>query len=287
MIAIELLLATLFSSIVGSLHCIGMCTPFAVLAMGPAGSVKSVRGIRLLSYHLGRLITYLAMGLGVALVSSIARALVGGDGAFPIVGWAVGLTMIWLGTVRLIGTFAWQAPVRHSRWSQRWTAAIIAIRRTYAKGPVWLAALLWGLTSTLLPCGWLYIFVLASAAAPSVLSTLAMMTAFWIGTLPLLSAVAWGWSSLNPRWNLFAQPFAASLIISFGLFILLQRSAVNLESIAMPSASSKFVTHPNGQVDSTMQSSSKHAPVLSALEMVRRALSVTLPCCRGNDVATP
>ena len=277
---IELVVATLFSSIVGSLHCVGMCTPFAVMAMGPSGSTISVRASRLASYHSGRLITYLVMGTTVALLSSMAKNLIGGGGAIPIIGWAVGLTMILLGITRLIATFGWQMPVKHSRWSQHWTAAIVALRRKYARGPVWLASLLWGISSTLLPCGWLYLFVLAAAAAPSFSSTLAMMIAFWIGTLPLLSSVAWGWSSIGPRWQIFAQPFAAACIISFGVFILINRIGLDVRTLQQPVVDLQFAAQADVKSESLGQP-------LTALEIVRRALITQLPCCRGNDVTTP
>ena len=280
MIGIELVVATLFSSVVGSLHCVGMCTPFAILAMGPADATRSVRATRLASYHFGRLVTYLTLGAGVAIVSAFARNVTGGHSAFPIVAWAVGLTMIGLGLVRLVSTFGYQMPVRHSRWAQCWTSAIVALRRRYARGPVWLSSWLWGLSSTLLPCGWLYLFVLAAAAAPSLTASMAMMIAFWIGTLPLLSGVAWGWSALEPKWQSFAQPFAAACIISFGFFILVQRSSIDLRSMGKAEPDLQLVAQANVP-------SRELGQPLTALEMVRRALSTTLPCCRGTDVTTP
>jgi sulfite exporter TauE/SafE len=38
----------------------------------------------------------------------------------------------------------------------------------------------------LLPCGWLYAFVLTAAGTGGVLSGLSVMTAFWLGTVPAL-----------------------------------------------------------------------------------------------------
>ncbi len=281
MIAVELLAATLFSSLVGSMHCVGMCTPFAILAMGPPSGVQRNRWLRMSSYHLGRLVTYGLMGVGVAFLSSALQFLAGGNQAVRAVGWGVGIAMIILGTLRMLSTFSWRMPVRHSRWSQRWTATIVKLRRAYSGGPVWLGAFLWGLTSTLLPCGWLYLFVLAAAAAPNAAMTIAMMVAFWIGTLPLLSVAAWGWSSISPRWQVLAQPFAAGCIISFGAFILVQRSLVDLSPM---NRSPKVL---RGSQNSDESLSAARLPLETSLEMVRRALDTTLPCCRGDDVENP
>lgn len=266
--AVELVIATLFSSLVGSMHCVGMCTPFAILAMGPATDIKANRGFRMGSYHFGRLVTYWTMGLGVAFLSSSLRWFGGGNHGLQIVGWGVGFTMIAVGLVRLISTFSWQMPVRHSRWSLVWSSVIVKLRRSYRGGPVWISSFLWGLTSTLLPCGWLYLFVLAAAAAPNASMSIAMMTAFWIGTLPLLSVAAWGWSSVSPRWQVFAQPFAAGCIISFGVFILFQRSLVDLSSL-------------------TTRERTERTSIGSSLELVRNATEVTLPCCGVENAKSP
>lgn len=281
MIAVELLAATLFSSFVGSMHCVGMCTPFAILAMGPSTGVQKYRWLRMSSYHLGRLATYTLMGIGVAILSSGLQFFAGGKQAVHVVGWGVGIAMIILGTLRMFATFSWRIPVRHSRWSQRWTAAIVKLRRAYSGGPVWLGAFLWGLTSTLLPCGWLYLFVLAAAATPNAAMTIAMMVAFWIGTLPLLSVAAWGWSSISPRWQVLAQPFAAGCIISFGAFILVQRSLVDLSSMNHSPPALRGLPDADGSL------SAARSPSETSLEMVRRALTTTLPCCRGDDDESP
>ena len=265
----ELLAATLFSSLVGSMHCVGMCTPFAILAIGPITGLQRSRTLRMSSYHLGRLVTYWTMGLGVALLNSSIQLFAGGNLALQMVGWGVGIAMILIGGFRMIATFSWRAPVRHSPLSQAWSAGIVKLRRSYGGGPAWLSSFLWGLTSTLLPCGWLYLFVLAAAAAPNAIMSIAMMTAFWIGTLPLLSMAAWGWSSISPRWQVLAQPFAAGCIISFGVFILVDRSLVDLRPLSQSSNALK------GNSDKF------------SLELVRGASEIELPCCRGDDAKNP
>ena len=267
--AVELLAATLFSSLVGSLHCVGMCVPFAILAMGPTTDVRHHRILRMSAYHFGRLVTYWIMGVGVALLSSSIHWYAGGNRALQLVGWGVGIAMILIGSIRMLATFSWQMPVKHTRWSQTWSLAIVKFRRTYGGGPLWLRSFLWGLTSTLLPCGWLYLFVLASAAAPNAAMSIAMMTAFWVGTLPLLSFAAWGWSSVSPRWQVFVQPFAAGCIISFGIFILFQRSQIDLSPL-------------NDQWNAVRSETFDHS-----LKMVRGATEKTLPCCESDNAKNP
>jgi sulfite exporter TauE/SafE len=259
--AIDLALATLFSSIVGSLHCVGMCSPFAILAMGstPSSLGKSQRAARLTSYHLGRLLTYLLMGLAIALLSDSFRRVTGNGSARHWVGWGVGALMIGIGATRLFAaTWHQNTSIQHSVWVERWTRSVINLRKRVSGGPAWLTSFVWGFSSTFLPCGWLYLFVLAAAAAPAISTALAMMIAFWIGTLPLLTLSAWSWSSISPRWQVLAQPFAAICIIAFGTYTLVHRSEVDLTPVAS-AASGR-----------------------SSLETIRDAINADLPCCIGR-----
>jgi sulfite exporter TauE/SafE len=50
-------------------------------------------------------------------------------------------------------------------------------------------ALLLGLLTTLLPCGWLYAFVATAAGTGSAPAAMLVMGAFWLGTVPLLAGL--------------------------------------------------------------------------------------------------
>jgi len=236
-----------------------------MLAMGSESNQikRTERLTRLASYHFGRLATYLVLGGLAVLVNTTMTRLSGSNTVTRTVGWSIGVLMIGLGTMRLMSSFTRQnEAVSHSAWAQVWTKQVISLRKRYAKWNVLAAAFSWGLTSTLLPCGWLYLFVLAAAAAPSNSMTLAIMFAFWLGTLPLLSVAAWSWVSMSSRWKVLLQPIAAICIISFGLHTLLHRSDVEFPSIAGP------VQTPQGS--STL-----------SFDMIRSSLQAELPCCVG------
>ena len=56
------ILATVFvASLLGSMHCVGMCGPFAILA--GTGDGKSFQWKPTIAYSLGRLISYSLVGL--------------------------------------------------------------------------------------------------------------------------------------------------------------------------------------------------------------------------------
>jgi hypothetical protein len=50
-------------------------------------------------------------------------------------------------------------------------------------------ALLLGLFTTLLPCGWLYAFVATAAGTGSVPGAMLVMATFWLGTVPVLAGL--------------------------------------------------------------------------------------------------
>jgi sulfite exporter TauE/SafE len=173
--------------------------------------------------------------------------------------------MIGMGTMRLVASVTMQnEAVSHSTWTQVWTKQVISMRKHYAGWNLPTAAFSWGLTSTLLPCGWLYFFVLAAAAAPTSAMTIAIMFAFWLGTLPLLSVAAWSWTSMSPRLKALSQPVAAICIIGFGAYTLMGRSNIDLSSMARPVTSSTTAS-------------------MMTFELIRKSLQAELPCCIGKN----
>ena len=49
-----------------------------------------------------------------------------------------------------------------------------------------------GLLTTLLPCGWLYVFVATAGATGQVVAAMLVMFAFWLGTLPMMVTLGVG-----------------------------------------------------------------------------------------------
>jgi len=84
-----------------------------------------------------------------------------------------------------------------------------------------------GLSTTLVPCGWLYAFVATAAGTGSVISALTVMLVFWVGTLPALVTTGLGLRGLFSRFGSRARTISASLIAVSGLVLLGMR--VNIE----------------------------------------------------------
>lgn len=262
---LEILTATLFSSFVGSIHCVGMCGPFAIIAVGSNSKDSKVQRFgRLSTYHLGRLSTYLVMGALVSLVAWPIRSGFAGMELQRMLGWVAGAVLIGIGVSRLF-SFAVGAKsnVSQALWLEQWTRTLVQSRRRMRNLPPLGSSYLWGSISTLLPCGWLYIFLLASISAPTTWTSLAMMFFFWVGTLPLLSLTTYSWSFVPAGWQSKVQPMIAVSIVAFGFFTLWNRSNADFATLDSPRSNQ------------------------TTLEMIRATVNAKLPCCVHSQRVAP
>lgn len=200
-----LLAGVLFASLLGSVHCGAMCSVFACMANG-----TSRRGAW---YHGGRLSAYVTLGaaagaLGSALDSAGLIAHVQRSAAL-----VAGAALVVWGAVQL------RQAVRARRFggATQWGGALgRLLSRTAAWDPRARATAI-GVTTGLLPCGWLWAFIATAMGTGSPLTAMLVMAVFWIGTLPMLLTVTAGVRRFGPmatvRWPLAS----ASLVIALGI----------------------------------------------------------------------
>lgn len=221
----ELWLPILIASLAGSLHCAAMCGSFVAAVTGLDPGERG--GARLqIAYHLGRLSTYLGLGaaaggLGGAMDWAGDRAGLGRVSAL----FAGGLLIAW-GVSELLPSRTFvqlrrRAPTRAGVWLG---AALARIR---GAPPVPRAYLL-GLSTTLVPCGWLYAFVMTAAASGRVSTAMGSMFVFWLGTLPALIAAGVGLRRLFARLGAHARTVSSVLIVASGVLLLALRNGVPL-----------------------------------------------------------
>ncbi|RMG47930.1 MAG: sulfite exporter TauE/SafE family protein [Acidobacteria bacterium] len=210
-----LALGVLAASLLGSLHCAAMCGPLL------AWSVASARAPGPLphaAYHCGRLVSYAALGWlagGAGSVVDLGGALFGVHRAALVL---AGTGLILFGLVQLSGGRGLdRLPL--VRGASRALAA--AAGRLGGVPPLPRAAAL-GILSALLPCGWLYAFVLTAAGAGSAAGGLAVMAVFWAGTVPALAGIGAGLSFARPLLRR-APRLAAAALVAVGLLALASR----------------------------------------------------------------
>ena len=217
------LLTTVFAaSVVGSLHCVGMCGPFVAFYSGSDGSSGLRRLVSHGAYSGGRLLTYALFGLAAGSVGAaldVAGSLAGFQSIAAIV---AGVTMIVWGLLALLQLRGVKI-FKHGSGNGR---VARLFRRGFSlvsdKPPVVRASVV-GVLSGFLPCGWLWAFVVTAAGTGSALGGAAVMTAFWAGTVPALLAVGFGTQLVSAPLRRHVPAVTAVLLVALGLFAILGR----------------------------------------------------------------
>jgi sulfite exporter TauE/SafE len=160
------------ASIVGSTHCAAMCGPIAINVHNKIGYLSL--------YHVGRLLSYLALGTLAGLIGE--RFL---SDNYPFIS-----TM----SLILLSLFLIYTGVNLLRGKQpelipgRFVTSVLAVPARWSLGQTRpLAAFTLGIVNGFIPCGWLYIFVIGALAAKTPLFGGVILFVFWLGTVPALS----------------------------------------------------------------------------------------------------
>jgi sulfite exporter TauE/SafE len=193
----SVLIATVVgASLLGSAHCAGMCGGFVGFYTGATpGARRRPRLLAHLAYNGGRLAVYAALGaaagaLGAALDTTggvllgIQRTAAIVSGALITLWGARSLLEAWGARVPRLG-----APAGLRTLAGRSIGAV-------ATAPPPLRALVVGLATGLLPCGWLYVFLATAAGTGTALGGAGLMAVFWVGTLPAMLALGLGLQAL-------------------------------------------------------------------------------------------
>lgn len=276
-----LISAVVTASLLGSMHCVGMCGPLAIWASGASQSRPS-RQLALATtlYHFGRLLTYALAGLLAGTAGQLID--IGGQtlGVQLVAARIVGVSMISIGAVSLFRL------LRHGLGATRvvqLSAAqpafiarnLVKLRPYVFRLPVAARGLVTGLLTALLPCGWLYLFALVAAGTGSSSMGPIVMIAFWIGTVPALVGLATGTQALAIRFGKVIPFAAAWLLIFAGCYTVSGRGFARLNSLA----------------DIQWQSSTKFSAIssTSAAELARGIEQLTqtpLPCCVDGSASS-
>lgn len=209
----------LAASVIGSLHCAGMCGAFVAMAVGLETNTGRAR-LHVL-YNLGRLCSYASLGAlagGIGQGLDLGASVTGLQSASALL--AAG-TMIAMGALPLVCRASGRA-IRLPLPKPLERAVTFVYRRASALAPGQRAFLI-GLCTCLLPCGWLYAFAILAAGTANPLAGALVMSAFWLGTLPALVAVGAGIRELTGRLGGLAPVLMSVVIITLGCMTALNR----------------------------------------------------------------
>ncbi|PHQ82773.1 MAG: hypothetical protein COB69_00910 [Phycisphaera sp.] len=219
---IPLIVAVLMASVLGSLHCAGMCGAFIAMAVG-VGHEQPVSKTKLqAAYHGGRLVVYSMIGAGFGVVGhaiDLGGSIVGLHKAAVMLAAA---TMITIGMISLLRIAGVRVPklassgVMHNLFikSHGLASKLSPVRRS----------LVIGLMTGLLPCGWLYAFALVAAGTAHPVAGAMTMAAFWVGTLPVMVAVGTGVQALSGSLRRYIPAAMAITIVTMGVLTAIGRT---------------------------------------------------------------
>lgn len=219
--------ATVFvGSLLGSLHCVGMCGGFAAFYAGTDGG-SAKRGAKGLgvphaAYALGRGLVYTALGAVAGLVGAAVNLAGDTSGLSEVAALVAGSLIIGWGLVLLV-----QATGKVRLPTPRWLDGLLSkiLPRLMKTSPTQRALVL-GISSALLPCGWLYGFAVTAAGTGRPDLGAFVMFAFWLGTVPAMLGVGLGVQRLaklvGPRLPL-VMPM---LLLVLGVATLMNRGVV-------------------------------------------------------------
>ena len=257
--------AILIASLVGSLHCVGMCGAFVAFAVG-TDDKPGWRNKFLLSaaYNGGRLVTYSILG---AIAGTLGHVLdLGGKyvGIQQAAAIMAGVVMIVFGVVALLKVKGVRLPKTPL---PKFLVKVVALGQGLAMAMRPLPrALSIGLLTTLLPCGWLYAYAFVAAGTGSPVYGALTMAIFWLGTLPYLVAVGVGVQSLAGVLGRHLPAATAILIVLVGIYTVFYRLDL-----------SNAVYAQTDQVDYESLTPEE------AAELNQRMISELPPCCVTDD----
>lgn len=252
------LMGTVFvASLLGSLHCVGMCGPFALLASVDKER-RNAAALPTIAYSLGRLVTYSVIGvvfgfLGLALNRSTSF------GSWQQTAtYVAGGLMILVGLVSLVRHLGFKVSLPSLfKPMQKWLQ--LGFSKTTQMKPIPRAVTIGALTS-LMPCGWLYTFAITAAGTGSPWWGGLLMVTFWAGTVPIMTALMMGAQKIGSGLRKQLPLAMATLVVFLGIFTLAFRAPI------LVGADSSVVS---GVEDLT--------------EQVQNVEHSDLPCCQSGE----
>lgn len=214
-------LSVVVASLLGSVHCAAMCGGFVAAYAADRGATATQRASAHLAYNGGRLVTYAGLG---ALAGSLGHAL---DLAGRAAGLSHAAALVTAGMLVVMGSVGLTRPRGLVQLGTRPKSALAsrfaALLARFRSQPAVVRAGVLGLSSTLLPCGWLYAFAGFAAATGSASAGASLMSAFWVGSLPMLLGLGVSFGGAARRFERYLPRVRSVLVLAVGLVTLLSR----------------------------------------------------------------
>jgi len=231
-----MLYTALIFGLLSSFHCIGMCGPIAMmLPVDRSNPAKKVTQI--LSYHLGRISAYAAIGFVFGLL---------GKGFF-MAGMQQKLSVI-IGVLMIVAIVIPEKTFAQYNFSKPVFRLISKVKQALGnqfKKKSYPSLFTIGLLNGFLPCGMVYVALFGAIAMQSISLGILYMVLFGLGTIPLMSTVVYINSFLTVSIRNKIQKAIPYVVVLIGVLFILRGLGLGIPYVS-PATMSLFVqANPN------------------------------------------
>lgn len=207
-----LILSAIFVGFVGSFHCVGMCGPIMLALPGKQGKQATFVAGRFL-YQVGRTLSYMLLGGIMGLLGTGFQA-AGLQQALSI---ALGIGLL--------------AVLLYPRWEQA-LLRIPPVKTALTRLRIRMGKLLrrhhlptlfnLGILNGFLPCGFVYVALAGALATGDLLTGMAYMGLFGLGTYPAMLGMSLIGRKLPRHWTKGAQPWLQGMAVLLTLWLIIR-----------------------------------------------------------------
>jgi len=207
--------------LIGSMHCAGMCGPIAISLPYRVGmQTKEETFFKILVYNLGRIITYAIFGLLFGIVGKGFFTM--GIQKWVLIALAIVLIVVALFSID-VESNALKIPLI-DKFNKKVKAALAkALQNATVKSFLYI-----GILNGFLPCGLVYMAIVAALATGGVLNSVLYMILFGIGTMPMMMALGYGGHLLSTKFRRVLRKLYPVFMIIFAILFLMRAFKINM-----------------------------------------------------------
>lgn len=209
--------------LLGSLHCVGMCGPIALIL--PVSNTNTVKkALQVFLYHLGRLLSYSILGVLFGILGK-GLHLAGLHQHIAIA--TGGLMIVFVLFPKIIARLTISAnPIT------RLLAKTKSQLGLYLKKDSYYALFLIGFFNGFLPCGMVYMAVVGAIAMPNIATAILYMLLFGLGTVPLLTGVIYIKTLFSNQVRQTFQKMIPAFVVIVGILFILRGLGLGIPFIS-------------------------------------------------------
>lgn len=217
--------------LLGSLHCLGMCGPIAfMLPLNRKNQVTQF--FQLMSYHSGRLTTYVLFG---AVFGLLGRG-------FELFTFQQHLS-VFTG-VLMVAFILFPQLLKYFKLSKSINSFIFKIKSELGKELKQKknnTFFMIGFLNGFLPCGLVYMAILGAIATHNAFSGSLYMLLFGIGTIPLMSTIVYAGKFTNASFYKYFKKLVPAFVVVIGVLFILRGLGLDIPYVSPPTSVSNLV----------------------------------------------